>query len=154
MEIGPVSDIVVVGSNLALGGTLDVSLLRDYTPNLGQSFTLLTANAVTGTFGTEVLPSFSNRTFGVLYNPQSVVLKVIPVLPGDFDSDAKVDAADYLVWRKGLGTTFTQADYETWRAHFGQALGSGASAITVPEPRLLSLIATAAIFLLAGRSGH
>ena len=26
-------------------------------------------------------------------------------------------------WRKGLGTTYTQNDYDTWRAHFGQTTG-------------------------------
>ena len=31
-----------------------------------------------------------------------------------------VDAADCVVWRNGLGTTYTQGDYSTWRAHFGQ----------------------------------
>ena len=58
-------------------------------------------------------------------------------LPGDFNSNGVVDAADYVVWRKGLGTTYTQNDYNVWRAHFGQAAGSGsvATATTaVPEP--------------------
>src|SRR5262249_15044183 len=44
----------------------------------------------------------------------------VSVLPGDFNYDGTVDAADYVVWRKGLGTTYTQSDYDTWRSHFGQ----------------------------------
>ena len=28
-------------------------------------------------------------------------------LDGDFNNDGKVDAADYVVWRKGFGTTYT-----------------------------------------------
>jgi mannan endo-1,4-beta-mannosidase len=60
-----------------------------------------------------------------------------PTLPGDFNKDNVVDTADYVVWRNGVGTTYTQFDYDTWRANFGRAGGSGAIAInlaTVPEP--------------------
>jgi hypothetical protein len=67
--------------------------------------------------------------------------------PGDFDRNGIVDAADYVVWRKGLGTTYTQDDYNVWRAHFGQIAGSGAGAIAnaaVPEPTTLVLLIFAA----------
>jgi hypothetical protein len=69
---------------------------------------------------------------------------------GDFNSDGTVDAADYVVWRNGLGTTHTQDDYNIWRANFGRTFGSGTSATTgVPEPMTFPL----AIFaLLAGLS--
>jgi hypothetical protein len=45
--------------------------------------------------------------------------------PGDFNQDGAVDSADYVVWRKGFGTDFTQDDYDVWRAHFGETAGSG-----------------------------
>jgi hypothetical protein len=62
---------------------------------------------------------------------------------GDFNGNGVVDAADYVVWRKGLGTLFTQSDYSVWRAHFGQTVGSGAGAsaiAAVPEPATLMLL--------------
>ncbi|HEX4414875.1 MAG TPA: M64 family metallopeptidase [Lacipirellulaceae bacterium] len=64
------------------------------------------------------------------YNEQIVKL------PGDFNLNGVVDVADYVAWRNGLGTTYTAADYNTWRTHFGQEAGAGASAVTasVPEP--------------------
>jgi hypothetical protein len=40
--------------------------------------------------------------------------------PGDFNVDGRVDAADYVVWRKGLGTIYTSSDINMWRAHFGE----------------------------------
>ncbi len=63
-------------------------------------------------------------------------------LQGDFNRNGVVDAADYVVWRNGLGTTYTQPDYDVWRANFGAAaIGSGATAgpassanVPVPEP--------------------
>ena len=57
--------------------------------------------------------------------------------PGDYNVDGVVDSADYVVWRKGLGTTYTQDHYNIWRAHFGETLGSGAGVsanAAVPEP--------------------
>ena len=54
-------------------------------------------------------------------------------LPGDFNLDGAVNAADYVVWRKGLGTTYTPADFIEWRMHFGETAGAGSGA-SVPEP--------------------
>jgi hypothetical protein len=48
-----------------------------------------------------------------------------------------VDVADYVVWRKGLRTIYTRADFDLWRARFGQTAGSAAGSsvnAAVPEP--------------------
>jgi hypothetical protein len=74
-------------------------------------------------------------------------------LPGDFNGDDSVDAADYVVWRKGLGTTFTADDYIVWRANFGKTAGSGFSTntsasaigIAIPEPASMILISVGVI---------
>ena len=76
-------------------------------------------------------------------------------LTGDFNDDGSVDAADYVVWRKGFGTTYTQDDYNDWRTNFGATLGSGAAAkpssrAAVPEPSSI-LIALAGCIGLAVR---
>lgn len=39
--------------------------------------------------------------------------------PGDFSGNGVVDAADYTVWRNGLGTTYGQADYDVWADNYG-----------------------------------
>ena len=69
-----------------------------------------------------------------------------PALPGDFNANGVVDAADYVLWRNGgpLANDTTPgvqpADYDVWRSHFGQTVGSGAGATAglpssaVPEP--------------------
>ena len=67
-------------------------------------------------------------------------------LAGDYNTDGIVDAADYTVWRDGLGSTYTEADYDVWKAHFGDALGgSGAIGLggaypAVPEPATLVML--------------
>jgi hypothetical protein len=69
---------------------------------------------------------------------------------GDFNHNGVVDIADYVVWRKSLGTTYTSTDYATWRSAMGNTAGSGSIVdfTAVPEPRhgLLFLTAIAIQF--------
>jgi hypothetical protein len=72
----------------------------------------------------------------------------LPPLPGDYNLNGVVDAADYILWRKSLGTATVLFNDDTpgigpddstrWRANFGQTAGSGATAgspsSAVPEP--------------------
>ena len=58
----------------------------------------------------------------------------------DFNFDGHVDSADYVVWRNMGGSL---AEYEAWRANFGESGGSGSSAranAAVPEPTTLMLL--------------
>lgn len=79
-------------------------------------------------------------------------------LPGDYNRNGVVDAADYTVWRDTFGTTVTaldgadgsgnglidQADYDAWVANFGDVLNPGsAAAALVPEPTPILLLAIA-----------
>jgi hypothetical protein len=81
-------------------------------------------------------------------------------LPGDFNFDAVVDAADYVVWRKGLGIEYTQGDFNTWRSNFGQTGGgSGGSAFAsgpaVPEPSSFAIgcVALAGLYRMRSMRG-
>jgi hypothetical protein len=63
-------------------------------------------------------------------------------LPGDYNADGSVDAADYVVWRKNpAGFGGDPAGYNTWRANFDgpTGAGSGFGASAVPEPAALVL---------------
>jgi hypothetical protein len=61
--------------------------------------------------------------------------------PGDFNRDGSVDAADYLVWRQGLGAVFGEADINIWRSHFGQHVGTASNLRTaIPEPAPWKLV--------------
>ncbi len=80
--------------------------------------------------------------------------------PGDFNHDSKVDAADYLVWRKGVSAGFIQSDYDVWRSHFGQTdgsrsylVGAASVAMAVPEPATLGL-ALLAVCCIAGKRAN
>ena len=79
-------------------------------------------------------------------------LHLIPSLPGDYNQDGALDAADYILWRKYEGTTRPLANdpiggtigpnhYTQWRSRFGQTAGGGAgsSPSNVPEPASILL---------------
>ena len=66
------------------------------------------------------------------------------MLDGDFNDDGVVDAADYVVWRDGLGTRYSPDDYGLWKSNFGATAGAAAvSGSSIPEPASIFLIAVA-----------
>jgi hypothetical protein len=80
-------------------------------------------------------------------------------LPGDYNNNGKVDAADYVLWRKNP-TAYggNPAGYTTWRANFGNPPGAGSSLgggtqSAVPEPAsmMLVVIAVVGMFSLSRR---
>ena len=76
-------------------------------------------------------------------------------VPGDYNGNGTVDAADYVLWRNGgplqnevdaVGT-INAADYTAWRARFGNTGGSsGGTSVNavVPEPATFALLMFAA----------
>jgi len=90
------------------------------------------------------------------------------VIPGDYNGNGTVDAADYVVWRKndglmggathgqGDGTgdgNVTVEDYNLWRSSFGSGKGAGAVATVgaihpVPEPSSVLLGGLGAIAMI------
>ena len=135
-----------VAGQLSLEGALQVSLINGFAPAAGNTFDVLDWGSLTGTFTSLQLPTLgASLQWNTSQLYTTGVLSV--ALAGDYIGNGVVDAADYVAWRKGLGTTFTLADYDVWRAHFGQTAGSGLSSTTsgaVPEPATLKLLVLAA----------
>ncbi len=87
----------------------------------------------------------------------SVILQAIGAgVPGDYNQDGTVNAADYTVWRDHLGSGTSLPnddtagvgpdDYTRWKTHFGESTGSGAIAnAAVPEPAASVLLAVAIV---------
>jgi hypothetical protein len=86
-------------------------------------------------------------------NPQSAMFDDFSLMlasaavPGDYNNNGIVDAADYVVWRNGgplanevtTPGNVTPEDYDAWRARFGNISGTAsgnllATATSVPEP--------------------
>jgi autotransporter-associated beta strand protein len=81
------------------------------------------------------------------------------LLVGDYNSNGIVDSADYVLWRHSVGATTIAnrdslntgpvgtADFNSWRAHLGQMVSSGAGSglsdanSAVPEPATCATLA-------------
>jgi hypothetical protein len=128
-----IADDVGIAGTAESSGILDISGFVGYKPG-----SILLFN-VQGTYS----------SLSVLINPNAALL-------GDFNGNGVVDAADYIVWRKGLGTTYTLDDYNVWRSQFGQTPGSAAAAAlgelsAVPEPWTLPLAAWGVLLVTSKR---
>jgi hypothetical protein len=85
-------------------------------------------------------------------------------LLGDFNEDGKVDAADYVVWRKNEtannslpndgGAATQAARFDLWRANFGEmTMPGGGAGGAVPEPCSAALVMICG-YLFAGSRGR
>ena len=113
---------IQVAGQLSIGGALSVSLINGFTPAAWSTFDLLDWGSLAGTFSSISLPTLQVGQWDTSKLYVDGTLSV--ALLGDFDHSGAVNAADYVVWRKGLGTIFSAADYDVWRAHYGEG-GSG-----------------------------
>jgi T5SS/PEP-CTERM-associated repeat protein len=150
-------DQLLVSGALSLGGILNVSLINGFNPAADDSFNILDWGTLTGTFNTTQLPTLAagfEWNLSQLYT-NGILAIASTTIPGDFNHDGAVNAADYVVWRKTDGTP---AGFNAWRTHFGQTFGGGASASSstksaaVPEPTsLVPLLLAAAGWCLRRR---
>lgn len=141
-------DTLAVTDAATLGGVLQVSLLGDYVPTPGQQFEVLTADSVTNNGLTLAAPA--TALFELVVSGSSVTLQAIGSgLAGDFNGDSAVDAADYVVLRKGMGTLFNEAHYGIWRTNFGATIGSASTAMPAPELSSFALACCAMAFAVA-----
>jgi len=135
-------------------------------PDLG-GFLHLAAGSDLIDAGTPISFVFNGVTYNVPYNGLAPDLGAfetgvpVPELPGDYNGDHVVDAADYTVWRNNLNTDadlpndetpgmVDSGDYDVWKSHFGESLpGSGSLAQSpVPEPSTAAAALVAAMLLM------
>jgi len=84
---------------------------------------------------------------------RGVVEYVSDGLAGDFNADSAVDAADYVTWRKGFGTSHIDDDLDLWRTNFARKVAGGRMVISsLPEPS--TIISALAAFVMVGSSGR
>ena len=155
MEIGGTNrggeyDGIDIAGTMLLNGELKLSLLNGFIPSLGNEWQLFDGST-TGMFGSYDFPTLAD---GLTWNTSELysegTVSVVAGLTGDFNGDGTVDPADYVLWRKGLGTTHAPADFGLWQANFGHSAGAtGPLGAAVPEPatQLLAIgLLCAAIF--------
>lgn len=152
--IGSAASIVAFDNN-----TFDFTDLTSGSLASG-TYTLLDGDANTSySLGVGVsltgLGAYSSTSLSVSGNDLVLTIGGGGGLPGDYNEDGTVDAADYTVWRDnfgsttplpndgGLGTPVGEALYTLWKTNYGNTAGAGTGAMAaaaVPEPAALSLL--------------
>lgn len=161
-----------IAGQAQLGGALQVTLVNGFTPTAGQSFQFLNAAAgVSQTFQQLILPALApGLQWDVDYGSRSLLLSVVSAaIPGDFNRDGLVDAADYIMWRKTSGQQVTpgsgadgnndgwvdDGDFNVWRTNVGSGSPGGAGSSSgdnaAPEPGFGAYMGWATGILLIGR---
>lgn len=172
MEQGVDYDFLDVMSSATLAGDLLLSLLGGFQPSASDVFRVLNADNILGAFdniafGQRLSTIDGNGSFFVaveeMLDRTQIVLSDFllspPLLPGDYNNDGTVNAADYTVWRNKVGTLNSldndpiggiigTEQYNQWKANFGataSAGSTGGSGGAVPEPSGLMLAAIGGI---------
>jgi fibronectin-binding autotransporter adhesin len=105
MTPGTQYDQVHVAGLLSLSGALDVSLINGFTPGLGNTFDILDWSTITGTFSGVSLPGLNSGlawNLAQLYNTGTLSVVNSNLLPGDFNRDGQITAADIPAMLKAL----------------------------------------------------
>ncbi len=101
-----------------------------------DAYTWDAAGLAAGTYHLRLTPIDGRGNLGAPVESQEFLLDPGPELPGDYNTDGSVDAADYAVWRDALGAEvapYSSADgdgdgsvgpedYVVWKNHFGTTL--------------------------------
>jgi hypothetical protein len=150
-DAGEYDKLLLDDSVAKLGGTLDVSLLGNFEPAVGDLYTILDTQGgmVTGVFGSVGLPALAGRWWSLDYQTDKVVLGVFAIT-ADFNLDGYVDGADLALWQGASqgGTAAGDADgdgdsdgrdFFAWQRQFGAGINPAATSVAVPEPSSLAL---------------
>ncbi|HEX3601921.1 MAG TPA: autotransporter-associated beta strand repeat-containing protein [Lacipirellulaceae bacterium] len=142
---------LVTGSIFDLNFSATDTIRSFYIDGVGQA---------TGTWG--AVGSIAAHQSALITGTGLLNVTTLPPMgvPGDYNGNGVVDAADYVLWRSGgplqnevatMGSV-TPEDYTEWRARFGNTSGSGSGALSgsaaVPEPGSLLLATFAALGLV------
>ena len=155
-EVGPpsTSDTVNVSSLLTVGGG-SLNIVNAGGLSIGE-YTLFTYGAFGGSISNLSLPTAPGNLKYSLADTGNQIDLVVSLL-GDFNLDGLVGNADYVAWRKGFGTMYTQADYDLWRAHYGETPSAGpgvGAGSTVPEPATFAMLLLGCLGIMGGRQSR
>jgi hypothetical protein len=97
---------------------------------------------------------------GYQYDVTFDITSTNPNIAGDYNHNGSVDAADYVLWRKGDlaadgngDTVVNQLDFDYWRERFGNSGAGAGSGAAVPEPAAV-VLCVFSVLVIATRRGR
>lgn len=143
-DLSTIDLLNVTGAFDITGATVDFDNLGASTlTSAPHVFVSYGAGLLTGTFTPVDLPAGYSINYNYLGLNQ-IALVAGGSLPGDYNGDGKVNAADYVLWRKDPASHGNDpGGYIMWRQNFGSPPGSGASlplSSPIPEPSSIAVV--------------
>jgi len=104
---------------------------------------------------TDLTPTLAEPATDLYIKSIEIIRAAPPGQPGDYNDDGKVDAADYVAWRK-IPADFggDPGGYNTWRENFGEGVAGGSGAVPEPSTFVSLIVAMAGLFLANFRRLH
>jgi hypothetical protein len=148
------------------GGTVAIDVSQLVGPASATQLKLIGWGSQVGASASTIVSFLGGAALPYVFQADGlyVTAQASAALAGDYNSDGKIDAADYTVWRDNLGAATIPNrgpgitgvvgpdDYNYWKTHFGMGAGSGATfGAAVPEPASWCLILTVVTCGLAWR---
>jgi len=141
-------DQLNIGGAATLGGTLALSLINNFTPQVGDEFEIMTYGSAAGEFAdTTSWPFDGNKALVKVHGANALTL--FATYQGDATLDFCVDGLDYVAWSSNYltGGTWQEGDfnadgyvdgldYIVWSTNYEQGCPG-----QVPEPSVLLLLA-------------
>jgi cyclophilin family peptidyl-prolyl cis-trans isomerase len=158
--VGTQYDQINVTTSAALAGNLSVFAISSFVPSAGDTFNILNAGSITGSFSTATLPTLRN---GLAWDLQTTATSMKLVVLPDYNNNGTVDTGDLTVWQDNYGSTTSLAadgdgdgrvtgrDFLLWQRYFGETktLPPAPTITAIPEPASSILVLLA---LVAGMS--
>jgi hypothetical protein len=133
----------------------------------GSGWRLEQALAISDTGWVAGIGKFDDGPGGAPSPYDRVFMMQVPIevaLPGDYNVNGEVDAADYVIWRERMATLSTlpndttpgwvqPVDYSVWRANFSRTAGIGSAigSTSVPEPASFACAAIGVAIIMLKR---
>jgi hypothetical protein len=141
------SGLLDVLGRATLGGSLVVSTVEGFVPDLNDSFQILSSlNDLSGSFDSVAYPALAAGLMWQLnYGLNDVTLSIVPAFAGDFDFDGDVDGRDFLLWQRNPSV----GDLADWQGNYGNS--SLSASVAVPEPGTVVLVGIIGMVAALGR---
>jgi hypothetical protein len=139
------------------GGSVAIDVSQLIGPTTATQLKLIGWGSQVGSSASTIVSFLGGAALPFAFQADGLYVTVQPnaALAGDYNSDGRIDAADYTVWRDNLGAATIPnrgagitgvvgtADYDYWKSHFGAGSGSGAAfGAAVPEAGTSALLLT------------
>ena len=140
----------VIGDVTFSSGTmLDLDYSSDVGSQAGDSFQVLSANNIAGSFANTRTVA-DGRYWDISYSGDEVHVTASSDLftetSGDFNGDGVVSGIDFLAWQRGFGSSYDAGDLDNWETNYGGGtplLAAAAAAVPEPSALMLALLALA-----------